>query len=102
MDAGATSAFNCRKVTGNPKRVSQHSYGNAIDLNTYENPYATSSRVYPGAAAHDFYYYRRNRLHAIGVISPGSVVARAFAVQHWAWGARWNRHDYQHFSSNGG
>jgi hypothetical protein len=102
MDAGATSAFNCRKVTGNPKRVSQHSYGNAIDLNTYENPYATGSRVYPVAAAHDFYYYRANRLRAVGVIAPGSVVAKAFAVQHWAWGARWARHDYQHFSSNGG
>jgi hypothetical protein len=102
MNAGATSAFNCRKVTGNPKRVSQHSYGNAIDVNTYENPYATSSRIYPSAAAHKYYYYRRNHLHDIGVIYPGSVVAKTFAAQHWAWGARWSRHDYQHFSSNGG
>jgi hypothetical protein len=102
MNAGATSAFNCRKVTGNPKRVSQHSYGNAIDVNTYENPYGTSSRIYPAAAAHKYYYYRRNYLHDKGVIFPGSVVAKAFAAQRWAWGARWAHHDYQHFSSNGG
>ena len=47
MAADNTSAFNCRSVTGNPYRVSQHSYGNAIDVNTYENPYVTSGRVYP-------------------------------------------------------
>jgi len=102
MDAGATSAFNCRKVTGNPKRVSQHSYGNAIDVNTYENPYATSSRIYPAAAAHNYYYFRKNHLRDFGVIFPGSVVAKAFAAQRWGWGARWAHHDYQHFSSNGG
>ncbi len=102
MDAGATSAFNCRKVTGNPKRVSQHSYGNAIDVNTFENPYATISRIYPVAAAHRYYVYRRNHLHDPGVIYPGSVVAKAFVAQRWAWGARWAHHDYQHFSQNGG
>ncbi|MBI1378848.1 MAG: hypothetical protein GC157_15420 [Frankiales bacterium] len=102
MNAGATSAFNCRKVTGNPKRVSQHSYGNAIDVNTYENPYATGRHVYPAAAAHNYYYFRAHYLHRRGVIRPGSVVARAFAARHWYWGARWSHHDYQHFSSNGG
>ena len=50
MAAGNTSAFNCREVTGNPYRLSQHSYGNAIDINTFENPYVTSSKVYPAKA----------------------------------------------------
>lgn len=34
-----SSAFNCRWVTGSPGRTSPHSYGTAIDLNTWENPY---------------------------------------------------------------
>ena len=38
MRADNTSAFNCRTVTGNPYRLSQHSYGNAIDINTVRNP----------------------------------------------------------------
>ena len=50
MQADNTSAFNCRPVTGNPYRVSQHSYGNAIDINTVRNPYVVGSRVYPSWA----------------------------------------------------
>jgi len=34
-----TSAFNCRWVTGNPGRMSPHSYGRAVDVNPFENPY---------------------------------------------------------------
>jgi hypothetical protein len=102
MDAGNTSAFNCRKVTGSRYRISQHSYGNAIDVNTYENPYGTSSRVYPAAAAYKYYVMRRYHLADRGVITPRSVVATAFARLHWLWGARWRNHDYQHFSANGG
>jgi hypothetical protein len=102
MNAGNTSAFNCRKVTGSRYRISQHSYGNAIDVNTYENPYATSSRIYPAAAAYRYYTMRRYHLRDQGVIAPASLVARAFASRHWLWGARWSRHDYQHFSANGG
>jgi hypothetical protein len=102
MNAGNTSAFNCRKVTGSRYRISQHSYGNAIDVNTYENPYATSSRIYPAAAAYKYYVMRRYHLGDRGVIAPKSVIASAFARLHWLWGARWSNHDYQHFSANGG
>lgn len=34
-----TSAFNCRLVTGDPGSRSPHSYGSAIDLNPWENPF---------------------------------------------------------------
>jgi len=102
MNAGNTSAFNCRKVTGSRYRISQHSYGNAIDVNTYENPYATSSRIYPAAAAYKYYTMRKYHLGDAGVIAPRSVLANAFARLHWLWGARWSNHDYQHFSANGG
>jgi hypothetical protein len=102
MNAGNTSAFNCRKVTGSRYRISQHSYGNAIDVNTFENPYATSSRVYPAAAAYKYYKMRKYHLGDAGVIAPRSVIAIAFARLHWLWGARWANKDYQHFSANGG
>jgi hypothetical protein len=98
MAADNTSAFNCRKVTGNPYRLSQHSYGNAIDINTFENPYVTASRVYPPGSGRflDRSPYRKGM-----ILSSGSV-ARAFRAEGWPWGARWSNPDYQHFSSNGG
>jgi uncharacterized protein with LGFP repeats len=98
MEADNTSAFNCRKVTGNPYRVSQHSYGNAIDINTYENPYVANGKVYPKGS--DSYLNRKN--HRKGMILSGGTVASRFAAMGWPWGARWNEPDYQHFSSNGG
>ncbi len=102
MRAGNTSAFNCRHVTGNPYRMSQHSYGNAIDINTFENPYVTGSKVYPPKAAVPYYYRRQFHLQDPGVITSRSPIARELWRQGWAWGARWGNPDYQHWSSNGG
>jgi hypothetical protein len=98
MRHGNTSAFNCRSVTGNPYRVSQHSYGNAIDINTFENPYVTGSRVYPGKARS--FLNRSN--HRTGMILKKGKLAKAMRRNGWPWGARWAHPDYQHFSSNGG
>ena len=39
MAAGNASAFNCRDVVGRPGVPSPHSYGRAIDINPWENPY---------------------------------------------------------------
>jgi len=96
MRADNTSAFNCRSVTGNPYRVSQHSYGNAVDINTYENPYVTSGHVYPTR------HYLGRSTYRKGMILRHGVVQRAFSAKGWLWGARWSHPDYQHFSSNGG
>jgi hypothetical protein len=98
MRAGNTSAFNCRPVTGNPYRISQHSYGNAIDINTIQNPYVTGSRVYPSFARS----YLDRTPYRKGMIVPGGVVASTMRRLGWLWGARWSHPDYQHFSSNGG
>ena len=102
MRAGNTSAFNCRHVTGNPYRMSQHSYGNAIDINTFENPYVTGSQVYPHKAAVPYYYRREFNLRDPGVITSRSSIAQELWRQGWSWGARWSLPDYQHWSSNGG
>lgn len=98
MAADNTSAFNCRKVTGNPYRWSQHSWGDAVDVNTAENPYVTASRVYPAGSAS---YLDRSRYRKGMVMSTGPV-QRSFAYRGWPWGARWSYPDYQHFSRNGG
>ena len=102
MRAGNTSAFNCRHVTGNPYRISQHSYGNAIDINPFENPYVTGSRVYPAKAAVPYHFRRQFNVNDPGVITARSSIARELWHQGWAWGARWSSPDYQHWSSNGG
>lgn len=98
MRAGNTSAFNCRPVVGNPYRVSQHSYGNAIDINTIENPYVTGSAVYPPGSRE----YLRRSPYRRGMILRDGVVASRMRALGWLWGARWSNPDYQHFSSNGG
>ncbi len=98
MKADNTSAFNCRPVTGNPYRVSQHSYGNAIDINTVRNPYVVGSRVYPDFART---YLNRSNVRT-GMITRRGVIASRMRQLGWPWGARWSHPDYQHFSSNGG
>ncbi|SDJ55383.1 D-alanyl-D-alanine carboxypeptidase [Streptomyces indicus] len=93
-----TSAFNCRQVVGNPGRLSQHAYGDAIDINTVENPYVDrTGRVHPPAGARHL-----DRTHrAKGVIREGDALTRAFRAVGWQWGGRWSNPDYQHFSRNG-
>lgn len=98
MRAGNTSAFNCRPVVGNPYRMSQHSYGNAVDINTIENPYVTSSQVYPPGSRE----YLKRSPYRRGMILRDGVIASRMRALGWLWGARWSRPDYQHFSSNGG
>lgn len=95
MAADNTSAFNCRHVTGSSTRRSEHSYGDAIDINPWENPYVGTRHVYPSK------HFLRRRPYRQGMVVRGGVVDRAFAAQGWKWGGRWSRPDYQHFSANG-
>ncbi|MGW5362742.1 M15 family metallopeptidase [Actinopolymorpha pittospori] len=97
MQADNTSAFNCRKVTGNPYRLSQHSYGNAIDINPFENPYVTATRVYPDGSEP---FLNRSNVRP-GMILRGDPVELTMRRLGWPWGARWADPDYQHFSENG-
>ncbi|NGO80174.1 M15 family metallopeptidase [Streptomyces sp. YC504] len=93
-----TSAFNCRQVVGNPGSLSQHSYGDAIDINTVENPYVDrTGRIHPPAGARHLDRWR----NAKGMIRSGDVITRAFRAIGWEWGGRWSNPDYQHFSRNG-
>ncbi|HXJ63971.1 MAG TPA: M15 family metallopeptidase [Actinomycetota bacterium] len=99
MAADNTSGFNCRAATGNPDVFSQHSYGLAIDLNPFENPYVSSSgQVLPPQAQR----FADRSLDEPGMIQADSLPVRAFADIGWEWGGSWTgTRDYQHFSENG-
>jgi hypothetical protein len=100
MAVDNTSAFNCRyAVAPGPKRWSVHAYGEAIDVNTIENPYLEGGKVLPPAGRA---YVDRSRYRP-GMAVTGSVLVRAFASVGWLWGGRWTASpDWQHFSKTGG
>jgi len=100
MAADNTSGFNCRyAVAPGPKRWSVHAYGEAIDVNTVENPYVEGGRVLPPAGRN---YLDRSRYRP-GMAVRGGVPVRAFASVGWFWGGRWIASpDWQHFSKTGG
>lgn len=82
-----TSAFNCRQVTGDPGRLSRHSWGDAIDINPVENPYVDvrGTSHPPNGRTH----LDRDRPRP-GMITPDGAVTRAFREIGWYWGGRWS------------
>ncbi|HEV8460293.1 MAG TPA: M15 family metallopeptidase [Gaiellaceae bacterium] len=100
MAVDNTSAFNCRyAIAPGPKRWSVHAFGEAIDVNTIENPYLEGGKVLPpaGRAHLDRTRYRK------GMATADGVLVRAFASVGWLWGGRWTGSpDWQHFSKTGG
>jgi hypothetical protein len=96
MSDDNTSAFNCRAVTGRPGVFSQHSYGWAVDVNPFENPFVSGSTVLPAAARR----YADRSLRDPGMVHAGDSTVAAFASIGWGWGGAWARpKDYQHFSA---
>jgi len=99
MAADNTSAFNCRNaVAPGPPRWSAHAYGQAIDVNTVENPYVEGGNVQPPAGS----AFVDRADHRPGMAFYGGDLVDAFASVGWQWGGRWNDPDYQHFSATGG
>ena len=99
MAADNTSSFNCRAAVSNgPKTWSMHAFGEAIDINTVENPYTLDGTVRPPSGKP---YTDRSRVRR-GMIVRGSTPTRAFSAVGWGWGGNWSSSpDYQHFSTNG-
>ena len=103
IEADNTSAFNCRPVTGNKKKWSNHAYGKAIDINPIENPYISKK----GTCSHPKSnpYLPSKRVHK-NIKSPGDramllkndKATRLFKDYGWKWGGDWRTvKDYQHF-----
>ncbi|WP_374454227.1 M15 family metallopeptidase [Nocardioides sp.] len=96
-DGNGTGAFVCRPSTGSTY-FSQHAYGLAIDVNSFQNPYAKGPVVLPELASS---YLDRGRVRA-GMVTADGPVVRAFARIGWEWGGAWRQsRDYMHFSRNG-
>lgn len=91
MAAGNTSAFNCRWVVGRPGVRSPHTYGRALDLNTWENPYLSRQGWEPNA-----WWPSRSHPRVAWRSSSHPVVAimRGHGLR-WTYG----RSDSQHFDA---
>jgi hypothetical protein len=96
-DGNNTSAFVCRQVLGQV-RWSAHSYGLAIDLNPFHNPYVLGDLVVPELASS----YLDREWQRPGMVLPGSPAVTAFEAAGWTWGGRSSAPvDFMHFSATG-
>ncbi len=95
MKADNTSAFNCRLMTGSKSKWSNHSYGLAIDLNPFENPYISKSGKVSLKEALKF----AKRVHKNkAVLLKEDLAVKAFLNDGFIWGGNWHSvKDYQHF-----
>lgn len=88
MAANNTSAFNYRFIFGTT-RLSNHSYGRAIDINPVQNPYTQHNGI---VVPHDARY---------DLAQPGTItteIASLFTSYGWQWGGDWEKQkDWQHF-----
>jgi hypothetical protein len=95
-DGNVTTSFVCRPAVGSTG-WSMHSYGLAIDINPFHNPYLKGDLVLPELASH---YLDRDR-GLPGMIVEGDIAVTAFDEIGWFWGGRWNSlFDWMHFSVN--
>jgi hypothetical protein len=97
-----TAAFECRDAVSSPcpgtpptHSWSEHAYGEAVDINPIENPYAGCGRTRAKASP----YLNRSE-HRHGMVT--AAVVQAFASIGWGWGGSWSgTKDYMHFSATG-
>ena len=88
MAAGNSSSFNYREITGGG-RISNHAYGRAVDLNTFQNPYIKGKISLPPGAKYD--------PSAPGTFTADDAIVKTFISLGWAWGGNWKSPtDYQH------
>jgi hypothetical protein len=93
----ATMAYNCRKMTSGSS-YSRHSYGIAIDVNPWQNPYISHGTVVPATSS----AYKVRSTYRLGVVHATGRVVRAFAHEGFKWGGNWHSlKDYMHFSTDG-
>jgi hypothetical protein len=96
-DINMTDSYTCRPVVTTTSGWSMHSYGLAIDLNPFQNPYKKGSLVIPELSTS--YLDRGN--DRPGMVHHGDLAWQAFRDIGWGWGGDWSSlKDYTHFSSN--
>ena len=92
MTANNTSAFNCRRVVGNPSALSPHSYGKAVDFNPVQNPYRDpNGKWWPSSQ------YSVNRPASVpGLHTANSASVRAFKGHGFRWFEGWDWHHFEY------
>lgn len=98
MEDNNTSAFNYRTISGSSK-LSNHSYGMAVDLNPKYNPYVKTasdgSIICQPEGGRE--YADRSKDFAYK-IDENDLAYRLFTEAGFTWGGNWNSvKDYQHF-----
>ena len=84
-----TSCYNYR-VVKDSKKLSDHSYGAAIDINPKYNPMIIAGKIYPENGIYDI----KNK----GTILKNSEIVKIFRKYGWKWGGEYKTlKDYQHF-----
>lgn len=92
-----TSCFNYRVVAGS-KKLSQHAYGLAVDINPFYNPYVTfpNGEVHVAPAGSEQWSERENNFPY--KIDENDLCYKLFKEHGFTWGGDWNSSkDYQHF-----
>tara|TARA_B100000700_G_C15043382_1_gene856558 strand:- start:661 stop:1338 length:678 start_codon:yes stop_codon:yes gene_type:complete len=93
MEDNNTSCFNYRTVTGT-RKLSDHAFGRAIDINPLFNPFVTRRKVVPVNGEK----YVDRQINQLGLIQKNDCVVNAFKSRGWRWGGDWKyKKDYQHF-----
>ena len=89
MEDNNTSAYNYRFIE-NTTKLSNHSYGMAIDINPKYNPMIIKNKTYPTNGE----YSEKN----IGTINKNSELVKIFKKRGWKWGGDYKSlKDFQHF-----
>ncbi len=90
MSDNNTSAFNYRNIA-NTNRLSNHSWGRAIDINPFQNPAVYSDgKISPIGSVYN--------PKAAGTFTAESELVKFFKKRGWRWGGDWTTlKDYQHF-----
>lgn len=90
MEANNTSGFCWRTIKGS-KKLSDHAFGLAVDINPFLNPHVDAKGVALSPGSYD--------KAAPGTIFASGPVVRAFERRGWRWGGRWKHSkDFMHFS----
>ena len=102
MSDNNSSAFNYRVVSGT-KRLSNHAYGLAIDINPRINPWVKGNKVSPSNGK---VYKQRKTSKCKGkykryMIHKNDTAYKIFKKYGFSWGGNWrSSKDYQHFEVN--
>ncbi len=95
-----TSCFNYRTVSGSTK-LSNHSYGRAIDINPLYNPYVRTRDGKELISPDNAVPYADRSADFPYKIDREDLCYRLFTAHGFEWGGAWNSSkDYQHFQKN--